>query len=278
MADLYRTYYPRATQPAGNLAPHREMTGLKAWLNGARASAFRRIPPRVRVLDIGCGFGQSLDYHRRRGCDAYGVEADANVAAAADRFAGRLHVGVFSPRRYPAGFFDFVTLDQVIEHLIDPAATLAQIGRILKPGGRIIATTPNCRSLTARLAGRRWIHWHPPYHRHFFSTASLRAAAAGAGLTVSHIGRTTKSDWLQMQWYHLLAPARPGRSAPFWTRGAGPLLRNAAAGRRQAARAIGMAQQIRLWHLLTRLLDRIGLGDNLVFVLALRDRPLGGNR
>ncbi len=37
------------------------------------------MPRNVRVLDIGCGFGESLGYYEARGCEAYGVEADENT-------------------------------------------------------------------------------------------------------------------------------------------------------------------------------------------------------
>ena len=52
--------------------------------------------------------------------------------------------------------FDLVFMSHVIEHVLDPVATVAKIRTLLKPGGVLYLETPNVRSLDARLWRRRW--------------------------------------------------------------------------------------------------------------------------
>lgn len=87
LTDLYTNYYPRSVFDVAAYKPSQEKHGFMSWLNGDKRSAFRWVPKNVRVLDIGCGFGESLGYHAARGCDVYGVEADENI-----RQIGRAHV------------------------------------------------------------------------------------------------------------------------------------------------------------------------------------------
>ena len=163
LRDLYSNYYPRSTYDLEHYLPYHETGGLKAWLNGERSAAFRWVPREVRVLDIGCGFGESLGYHEKRGCDVYGVEADENIRRVADKFGYKVHVGLFDPGVYEENYFDYVTMSQVIEHVTDPVQTLHGIARVLKPGGTAILSTPNANGWGAKVFGRRWINWHTPY-------------------------------------------------------------------------------------------------------------------
>ena len=79
LGRLYTQYYPRGNFDLDNFQPEQERKGFRAWLNGERGSAFRWVPRNVRVLDIGCGIGATLAYHKNRGCEAIGMEADGNV-------------------------------------------------------------------------------------------------------------------------------------------------------------------------------------------------------
>ena len=59
-------------------------------------------------------------------------------------------------------YFDYVTLDQVAEHVTDPLALMRGVARVLKPGGKVVITTPNARSLGARIFRRKWLrNWNP---------------------------------------------------------------------------------------------------------------------
>jgi 2-polyprenyl-3-methyl-5-hydroxy-6-metoxy-1,4-benzoquinol methylase len=102
-----------------------------------------------RVLDYGCGDGAWLGFLHRRfprrqyelhGFDpnALGVEL-ASAALAANGVQATLHGSLAS---IPDAHFDRVVCTEVIEHASAPGAMLLEIARVLKPGGRVVVTTP----------------------------------------------------------------------------------------------------------------------------------------
>lgn len=263
LLEMYSNFYPRKTFDLAQWKPHSEESGLAAWLNGLNASAFRQVPQNVRILDVGCGFGQTLGYHTARGCDVYGVEADENIVRVAEKFGFKVHVGLFDDSIYDANFFDYVTLDQVVEHVTDPISTLRGVSRILKRGGNAILSTPNAGGWGAKIFGQRWINWHAPYHVQFFSRQSMRIAAEQAGLVMVDAKTLTNSEWLYYQWIHLFSYPNPGEPSTFWLQN-----QHAVTVRESRIRKIlARMHRTKINHLLTRLFDSIGLGDNYLFVL-----------
>jgi 2-polyprenyl-3-methyl-5-hydroxy-6-metoxy-1,4-benzoquinol methylase len=101
-----------------------------------------------RVLDFGCGRGDLLAHVFARGVSAQGFEVSEDSAAVTrKRFATEpLFQGVAtSPGELADGSFDVVLLVEVIEHLLDDqiAPVLAEVHRLLAPGGRVVVTCPN---------------------------------------------------------------------------------------------------------------------------------------
>ena len=267
LARLYAQFYPRSGFSLDDFAPHSEISGWRSWWNGERSAAFRWVPRDVRVLDVGCGFGETLAYHRRRGCEVYGVEADENIRRVAERFDLNVHVGLFDASLYPADFFEFVTLDQVVEHSTDPNELLRGVARVLKPGGTAILTTPNPRGIGARVFGRFWLHWHVPYHLQFFTRRSMQIAARQAGLEVERTRTVTSSEWMHYQWLHGLSYPKPGTRSAFWSRDAQPQFLY-----RGVYRLLAKLHAFGVNHLITRILDALRLGDNRLYFLR---RPAG---
>lgn len=263
LSELYTNYYPRKTFDLDQCKPHAEKSGLGAWFNGLNSSAFRCVPKNVRVLDVGCGFGQSLGYHTARGCDVYGVEADENIRRVADKFGYKVHVGLFDDSIYEPEYFDYVTMDQVIEHVADPVSTLRGMARILKSGGTAILSTPNAGGWGAKTFGRRWINWHAPYHVQFFSRNSMQIAAKRAGLVVTEVKTITNSEWLHYQWIHLVTYPKIGEPSSFWSANHGGM----SALQRRILRVLGLIHRVKVNHLVTRIFDGLSCGDNYVFVL-----------
>lgn len=262
LKDLYSKYYPRSTFDLESHHPYQEYKGFRAWLDGARSSAFRWVPLSVRVLDVGCGYGESLGYHKSRGCDVYGVEVDENIKRVAKKYGYNVHVGLFDPNLYKADYFDYVTMSQVIEHVSDPVQTLCGIARILKPGGVTILSTPNANGWGIKVFGWRWINWHAPYHLQFFTNESMCLAAKQAGLTMEESVTITPSAWLSYQWMHLITYPQEGEPSVFWAPGS---------HWRPIQKILRMVLRIVNYtgfnHVVTRAFDVLRLGDNRIYVL-----------
>ncbi len=266
LSRLYTEFYPRSTFSLDHYQPAKKIKGFKSWLNGEKCSAYGWVPENVRVLDIGCGFGEALGYHTARNCDVYGVEADANIRCVADKYGFKVHVGLFDPALYDPNFFDYVTMDQVIEHVTDPVSTMQGIARVLRKGGIASLSTPNSNGWGARLFGRRWINWHAPYHIQHFSLSSLAAAARKAGLSMERVKTITSSEWLYYQWIHLLTYPKTGQPSPFWSAYRARSL--------QVKLVLGMLTVLhwtKINHVITRIFDALGAGDNYLFFLRKND-------
>ena len=261
LRKLYTEYYPRSSYNVEAHQPHKEIRAFRAWLTGARALAFRWIPRNVRVLDIGCGFGETLGYHRARGCDAFGVEADENILRIAERYGYDVHAGLFDPSLFEPGSFDYVTLDQVIEHVNDPVDTLRGIAHVLRPKSTLILSTPNADGWGAHLFGRYWINWHVPYHQHFFSRASLTLAAEKANLELVEVRSVTPSVWLYYQWVHLMTRPGQGVLSSFWSPGARRTLKD-----KICIKLLRLLHYSLIDHFAARIADYFNAGDNRVFV------------
>ena len=259
---LYTDFYPRSTLRVEGFRPHQEVHGFGAWLEGERASAFRWVPEGVRVLDVGCGFGQTLAYHANRGCDAHGIDADENLLRVAERFGLNARAGLFRAEDYEAESFDYVTLDQVIEHAADPGALLRDVAKVLRPGGTAIITTPNSSGYGARLFGPKWINWHVPYHLQQFSRRSLTTLAMECGFEKVSVRTLTNSRWLQYQWLQLFSCPPRGVPAPFWDPKRSPLKVP-----RLPKRIGRVLYRAKVFHVVTRIADSLGQGDNYLCLL-----------
>src|SRR5262249_57495138 len=102
---------------------------------------------RSRLLDIGCGTGEFIELARARGWNAWGVEVSREAVQTAQgrglQVALRESEG-FEAERLPFAedFFDVVVLWNVIEFFARPAADLAEIRPVLRPGRPILTPTP----------------------------------------------------------------------------------------------------------------------------------------
>lgn len=141
-----------------------------------------------RILDVGCATGIFLDGMRRLGWEAVGVEPSASASEYArtrfglDVITGRLEDTDFAPAS-----FDAITLWDVLEHVHEPRQTLADLSRLLRPGGLLVLSLPNPDSLEARLFGPHWLGWDLPRHLNLFRPRLLRSILARFGMPVERI-------------------------------------------------------------------------------------------
>jgi 2-polyprenyl-3-methyl-5-hydroxy-6-metoxy-1,4-benzoquinol methylase len=154
-----------------------------------------------RVLEIGCGAGQTLAFLRSAGRAKWvcGVELVESVARRAATQIDEVLVGDVERMSLsiPARSIDLVLLLDVLEHLVDPWTTMARLAGLLKPGGHVIASVPNVRhySVVAPLVLRgRWTYVPAGVldatHLRFFTKRSAKALLETGGLTIDRL-RTT---------------------------------------------------------------------------------------
>lgn len=174
----------------------------------------------ARLLDVGCGTGGFVEEAARRGWRAVGLEVAEEPALETRKRTGR-PVLVADALRLPvrAGALDALVLVNVLDHLPDPAAALAEARRALRAGGRLAVRVPNgaVHAPASRWLGRlgplaRGLAAWPVLHVVGFSPRGLRALAERTGFEVTGLGASP--------------PA--ARAAPPWLRRAAGLAAAAA--------------------------------------------------
>jgi len=147
------------------------------------------------VLDVGCSSGYLARPLAARGNTIVGIELDADAARDAEAYCERVLVGDVETMELPLerGSFDVVLLGDVIEHLRDPAGALARLRPLLRPGGRLVLSTPNVANWAIRLSllAGRWRYTDRGIldrtHTHLFTRGTLREAIERAGYAVDRI-------------------------------------------------------------------------------------------
>lgn len=129
-----------------------------------------------KILDIGCGNGDTMLILKGLGWDAYGFDIDKRaIDAARKRGLSNVRVGSYHTlAKYPDNFFDAVRLYHVIEHLDNPELCLKLISKKLKKNGELIIGTPNIDSATSFIFGKYWYNLDTPRHLFLFSPKTLR--------------------------------------------------------------------------------------------------------
>lgn len=125
-----------------------------------------------RVVDIGCGIGDMVRFRR----DTIGV--DVNPKAVAFCLSQGLKVELMQPDQlpFPDAAFDGAVLDNVLEHLEEPTALLAETRRVLVPGGTLIAGVPGRRGFAS--------DWD---HKHHYPEAELVRCLQAAGFGLLYV-------------------------------------------------------------------------------------------
>lgn len=149
----------------------------------------RNLPPKARVLDIGCGNGNFLEYLSSiDNYELHGIERDTAAAARAMSKQGMtIKTSPLLCGDYPNDYFDAVTMFHVFEHLDNPRETLSVIDSILKPGGILYLSFPNIDSLQARLFKGKWLHLDPPRHLFFFAPKDFIALMSERNFTCKRV-------------------------------------------------------------------------------------------
>ena len=104
-----------------------------------------QVPPGGRILDIGCGDGRFLEFCAVVAPQSQPVGLEISWVRARRATDKGFTVLQADSERLPfaSSSFHLVLLIEVIEHMWDPDAVMADIARILLPEGRLILTTPN---------------------------------------------------------------------------------------------------------------------------------------
>lgn len=142
----------RCSQPFGRLrmtAPTHILPGHSTAVPLNVEYRIERIADLIhgRWLDLGCADGGYVAEILRRGADqVVGVDADASrvvQAKARNLPSASFAQAVGESLPFQSHYFDGVFMNEVFEHVVSEAQTLAEARRVLRPGGRLVLISPN---------------------------------------------------------------------------------------------------------------------------------------
>jgi SAM-dependent methyltransferase len=156
------------------------------------------LAPPARIIDVGCATGDLLQGVRKRGnSNVLGIEPNRHAAELARRRCGiEVFNGMLEHARLPDLSVDVALLSHVIEHLPSPSGTMAELFRLLRPGGSIVLWLPNADSLAARVLREWWIGFDAPRHLHTFSVETLSRLLEQHGFAVQSV----EHEWIGLEW------------------------------------------------------------------------------
>jgi 2-polyprenyl-3-methyl-5-hydroxy-6-metoxy-1,4-benzoquinol methylase len=178
-----------------------------------KAATFKRfilrdMPAGAKLLDCGAAFGTLMEGAKEMGLEPYGIELAPEAAANIATQFGKERVfnGLFENAVFPMvaaiGGFDVVCMCDFIEHVRKPQIVLDKAFELLRPGGILVITTPDSKSLSARFMKGKWLH-QKTEHIVLFSRKTLSRLLTEIGFTVTSVGRAKKVLDLQYLYHQL---------------------------------------------------------------------------
>lgn len=177
--DLKGRYFSASSEAELRLKADEELDSIE-----------QALPTKGRLIDVGAAAGYFLLQARLRGWDVEGIEMSAKAAAAARRQGLRMHVARLEDLRLGRRF-DALHCAHTIEHVKDPIDFCRRLGKLVKPGGRLLLEVPNRQALWpqlwhygARLRGQAAPLTYAKEHTFDFSPKTFRRTLEAAGLKV----------------------------------------------------------------------------------------------
>ncbi len=158
------------------------------------------VRPGDRLLDLGCGFGRHAFQAARLGAQVVAVDAGADeVRKTEDTFGAMLVGGEVNPTTahvgavqgdalalpFSDGSFDRVIASEVLEHIPDDESAMAELSRVLRPGGTMAVTVPRCGPEMVNWALSDEYHNVPGGHVRIYRQSQLVGRLEGTGLQLS---------------------------------------------------------------------------------------------
>lgn len=269
ISSFYSNNYPLAKVTSESIKSSvNKLPNWVLWLLGKDNIAHYYVKPAMKVLDVGCGAGVSLLEIKRMGAIPFGVEPDPNAQKLKRKLNLQIYSGFISD--IPASNkFDAVTASQVIEHTDDPVKFLKKARELLNPNGQIILCFPNIDSIYRKIFGKKWLHWHIPYHLNFISSKALKKIANSINLRIVKKRTITVNLWTIYQLCMVVLKNKEGKMSSLWSF---QHAQNQNVETRKAKLIKNMRRTIVLIGIIllipvNRIIDVLGMGDSMLVLL-----------
>lgn len=153
-----------------------------------------------RYLDVGCSTGFVVEAARDAGWAATGIDLNPSAIEFGRSRGLDLKSVALEEAGFAANTFDAVSLFDVLEHLLDPLATLRACARLLKAGGIVFLYVPNYDSASRLLMGKDAHFIWPTHHLNYYTPSTILDLMRREGLDVVYVA-TEGLDVFDYLWY-----------------------------------------------------------------------------
>ncbi|PIU83510.1 MAG: hypothetical protein COS68_03655 [Elusimicrobia bacterium CG06_land_8_20_14_3_00_38_11] len=167
-----------------------------------------------KMLDVGCAFGFSLLAAKKRGWDTSGIELSDFASDIARKQGLNVFTGTIDRTPFQDGYYDCITMWDLLEHTIDPKREMLEANKLMKNGGILAISTPDVSSFLERITGSHWLGYQSPrQHLFYFSPKSISHLLKNAGfevIKIFHIGKFCSLSFVVQRLKHYnLTLAKP---------------------------------------------------------------------
>jgi 2-polyprenyl-3-methyl-5-hydroxy-6-metoxy-1,4-benzoquinol methylase len=156
------------------------------------------------ILDVGCGIGSLLDMLKNVSHRQIGIEPCGPYLESLSERGYEVYPNIFDAEKYYRNSIDYGFSIQVIEHVESPREFLEGIKKLIKPGGRVLISTPNRNDILMTLLKKEFFpFFYRTQHRWYFDKSSLTICAEQAGFKVDNVkfvhryGMSNTIAWLR---------------------------------------------------------------------------------
>ena len=162
------------------------------------------------ILDIGCSSGILLEEAKLLGFNPYGIEISEYASSIAKKRIGedKIYNGSLENAPFKKNYFNLITMIDIIEHVRNPIDALLKAREYLNittnsnGGGYCMITTPNTDSLSAKIMGKRWLHYNSE-HLNYFNIKSMQKLSELTGFKIIKYGTLLKTMRLNYMYFQV---------------------------------------------------------------------------
>lgn len=187
--DFYEQGYFHGRRSGRDLRFEHRVRKAQRWI-----AAARRFKPDARsLLDVGCSLGYVIEAGKRLGLESAGVDISDYAVRRCVEAGHEARQGELGRLPFEAGRFDLCVMKHVLEHSPDPRAALAEVRRVLAPGGVVLIAVPDVTYWKGGALRRSYRYYRPDdlgaQHYVYYSRPTLRALLEANRFTVLADGK-----------------------------------------------------------------------------------------
>jgi 2-polyprenyl-3-methyl-5-hydroxy-6-metoxy-1,4-benzoquinol methylase len=127
-----------------------------------------------KILDIGCGTGEFLNYFKAKGWDTTGIEPNETARKTAiEKYGLKVHLEN-QLDKFKKSSFEVITMWHVLEHVPDLNFRIEQLKSLIKENGVLIIAVPNIDSKDSKTYGKYWAALDVPRHLYHFNQSTIK--------------------------------------------------------------------------------------------------------